>query len=54
MQGLKHRLKILKWHVAHMRRELHTEFLLGKLKGKIPHQDLDIDEKIVLKWILKK
>jgi hypothetical protein len=40
------------WH-SWERRGLHTGFS-GKPKGKRPLRDLDINGKIILKWILEK
>jgi hypothetical protein len=42
------------WHTWG-RSEIHTKFWLESLKGKDHHlEDLSIDERIILKWILRK
>jgi hypothetical protein len=42
-------------HVARVRRgEAHAEFLVGKLEGKNHLENLDVDYRIILKWIFNK
>jgi hypothetical protein len=41
------------WHVWG-RRDMHIGGLVGKPEEKSPLEDLGVDGKIVLKWILKK
>ena len=41
------------WHVWAMR-EVHTEFLWENLRERDHFEDLDVDGKIILKWIFKK
>jgi hypothetical protein len=36
------------------KREMHTEFWPGNLKGKERSEDIVVDGKIILKWILGK
>jgi hypothetical protein len=47
----------MRWagNVARMvRREVHTKFWLENLKGRDTFADLGKDERVILKWILKK
>jgi hypothetical protein len=37
-----------------IQREIHTEFCLESLKGRHISEDVGVDEKIILKWILRK
>jgi hypothetical protein len=39
---------------ASERWEMHTKFLLENLKGRDHMEDLGIDRRIILEWILKK
>jgi hypothetical protein len=33
---------------------MHTKFVSGNLKGRDHSKDLGVDERIILKWFLKK
>jgi hypothetical protein len=41
-------------HVAWERREMHAIFWLENVKGRDHLEDLGIDRKIILEWILEK
>jgi hypothetical protein len=41
------------WH-AWKGREIHTEFSLGNVKKREHKEELCVDRRIILKWILKK
>jgi hypothetical protein len=38
---------------AWVRREMDTEFWWENLEGRYHYEDLDVDAKIILKWILR-
>jgi hypothetical protein len=44
------------WSILHIwgRREMHTEFWWGNLKERDHLEDPRINERIILKWVLKK
>jgi hypothetical protein len=47
----------MRWvgHIAYVgERKIHTVFWLECLKGREHLEDLDIDERITLEWILEK
>jgi hypothetical protein len=46
----------MRWdgHVACMGKKLHTKFWLENLRERNHSKDLDVDEKIILQWILEK
>jgi hypothetical protein len=49
--------KIIRWvgHVEHMEeREMHTVFCMENLKGGDHSEDLGLDRRIILDWILGK
>jgi hypothetical protein len=41
-------------HDTWERSEIHTEFYLESMRGADHLEDLDLDERLILKWTLKK
>ena len=41
------------WIVKFNRRKIGAEFLLGKLKESECFEDLDIEKRIILRWVFK-
>jgi len=42
------------WLARMGREEVHTGFWLGKLRGRDHLEDLDLDGRIILRWIFRK
>jgi len=49
IQRIKSRITRWPWHIA-----AHRVFWLGNLTERVNFEDLSIDERIILNWILKK